>query len=110
MEFQEDFVPTKSSVIKGISSTIQTQLFTSYKSKAKKKDIKDDSASHSSTTDEFNIKQAKREVIKFGMSGLDSKKKEEYKIQLALKLGECIIWYHYFVVSEYSQVIFLVFL
>lgn len=37
--------------------------------------------------EEFNIKKAKHEVVKLGTSGLDSQKKEDAKIQLAIKLG-----------------------
>lgn len=87
MEIQDDFIPTKGSILKGIVSTVETYSFSSHKTKGKKNKNKIDSMLNSSTKDEFNIKQAKREVIKFGMSGLDSQKKEEYKIQLAIKLG-----------------------
>lgn len=86
MEGRQDFIPTKGSIRKGIVDTIHTSSFSSYKSKKQKKGDPS-SISDESTNDKFNIKQAKREVIKFGMSGLDSNKKEEYTMQLAIKLG-----------------------
>lgn len=89
MENQDDFIPTKGSLLKGIVSTIQYHSFNSHKSKNLNKNSQTQFTLDSSTRDEFNIKQAKREVIKFGVSGLDNQKKEEYKTQLAIKLG----WY-----------------
>lgn len=82
----DDFIPTKGSLLKGITSTEKTHSFISHKSKGGNQKNKR-KALDSNTNDEFNIKQAKREIIKFGMSGLSSQKKEEYKIQLAIKLG-----------------------
>lgn len=87
MDVQEDFIPTKGSIQRGIVSTLESYSFSSHKSKGKKNKNKINTALNPTSNDDFNIKQAKREVIKFGMSGLDSRKKEEYKIQLAIKLG-----------------------
>lgn len=84
MEFQ-DFIPTKGSKSKGIISTVQTQSFNSEKSK--KKEICTNPPTLTLNNDDVNIKHIKREIIKLGMSGLDVQKKEEYKIQLAIKLG-----------------------
>lgn len=62
--------------------------FASHKPKGFKKQPE---VSHTSSVlssgEEFNIKKAKHEVFKFGTVGLDSHKKEEAKIQLAIKLG-----------------------
>lgn len=91
MEFSEDFIPTKGSILKGIVSTEQSTSFISNRSKKKASEIGNSKKSKSTdkpeNENEFNIKQAKREIIKFGLSGLDTRKKEEYKIQLAIKLG-----------------------
>ncbi|KRT78912.1 hypothetical protein AMK59_7454, partial [Oryctes borbonicus] len=41
----------------------------------------------SEATDEINMKRARFEIIKFGMSGFNKQKKVEAKVQLAIKLG-----------------------
>lgn len=86
----ESFIPTKCSLLKRKSEeNFQIVTYKSYKPKKKIKVI-DENASesmHTATTSELNMKQAKHEVIKFGMSGFDSHRKEEAKVQLAIKLG-----------------------
>lgn len=88
MNVDKEFIPTKGSKLRGIASTVQAESFSSHK--VKKKDVIHENhlSVDSKISDQFNIKHAKREVLKFGMSGLDNQKQEEYKIQLAIKLGK----------------------
>ncbi|XP_022905809.1 uncharacterized protein C1orf131 homolog [Onthophagus taurus] len=85
----DDFIPTKGSQIKEHpTDNFKVIKYESHKPKRKndtykeaveeKLDIK---------ANELNIKRAKFEIMKFGMSGFDQQKKEEAKIQLAIKLG-----------------------
>lgn len=88
-----DFIPTRSSRLNKTSQeTFQAVVYNSYK----KRSNSENNTVHSNAKKvakvgnnnmSFNIKQAKHEIVKFGMSGLDPQKKEEAKVQLAIRLG-----------------------
>lgn len=87
----DHFIPTRASIAKGRKAdTLEVVSFHSHKPKLKTSNAapsfiseqKEDSGSV------FNIKQAKHEIIRFGMSGFDPQKKQEARIQLAVKLGK----------------------
>ncbi|XP_066254301.1 uncharacterized protein C1orf131 homolog [Euwallacea similis] len=84
-----DFVPTRASLLKKNAAANYEQVdFTSRKAKTKipieslHKEV-----SNISQELAFNLQKAKHEVVKFGMSGFNSVKKEEAKIQQLIKLG-----------------------
>lgn len=84
-----DFIPTRGSAQKkNAEKDFVVAKYESYKSKGKiVKDEQKKSEENINKPKEFNINKVKHEIIKFGMSGFDSQKKEEAKIQLAVKLG-----------------------
>ncbi|XP_066152202.1 uncharacterized protein C1orf131 [Euwallacea fornicatus] len=84
-----DFVPTRASLLKKNAEANYEQVdFTFYKTKTKVP-MKSGHKEVSNVNPElvFNLQKAKYEVIKLGMSGFDSVKKEEAKIQQLIKLG-----------------------
>ncbi|XP_044259540.1 uncharacterized protein C1orf131 [Tribolium madens] len=84
----EDFIPTRGSLKKGTKLTdFKSVSFESYKPKKHEKTETSNGRIQEEKSDDFNIKRAKHEIVKFGMSGFDPEKKEEAKIQLAIKLG-----------------------
>ncbi|KAJ8962348.1 hypothetical protein NQ318_018330 [Aromia moschata] len=83
------FIPTRASMLKkNTSEDFQAVTFESYKSK-KQKEKHDVTVKNTQKIqqNDFNIKQAKHEIIKLGMSGFDRQKKQEAKTQLLIKLG-----------------------
>lgn len=87
------FIQTKSSLLKEkAAANFQAVKFEAHKPKAKKikTGVEDDteSVSPNSKSNDLDMKKTRYEVIKFGMSGFDPEKKEEAKIQLAIKLGK----------------------
>ncbi|XP_050303867.1 uncharacterized protein C1orf131 [Anthonomus grandis grandis] len=87
---ESDFVPTRASLLKAKShEAYQEVQYVSYKSKKKEKpeDAKNRIETNAEDKNEFNIYKAKREVMQFGISGFDTAKKEEAKIQQLIKLG-----------------------
>ncbi|KAF2894539.1 hypothetical protein ILUMI_11633 [Ignelater luminosus] len=88
-----DFIPTRSSRLNKTSQEkFQAVVYNSHK----KANAPENNTVHSnvkkvakvaSNNTSFNIKQAKHEVVRFGMSGLDPQEKEEAKVQLAIRLG-----------------------
>ncbi|KAJ8921733.1 hypothetical protein NQ315_010643 [Exocentrus adspersus] len=83
----DSFVPTKGSVLqKEKTIDFQEVSYESYKSAKEKKIGRPQTIKDKAQVD-FNIKKAKQEIIKFGMSGFDPHRKEEAEIQLAIKLG-----------------------
>lgn len=83
------FIPTKSSLLKRKApSEFQVVTFESHKPKAKKvstESLQDNT--RQSKPNELDMKRARHEVLKFGMSGFDPEKKEEAKVKLAISLG-----------------------
>lgn len=88
------FIPTKCSAVKkNATENFTCVAFESHKSK-KRKQLDDSNEKGTKKKPEFqelNMKQAKYEIIKFGMSGFDPRKKEEAKVQLAIKLGNNVL-------------------
>jgi hypothetical protein len=83
----EDFIPTRGSCNKGDGQIhFKSVTYESYKPKTHDK-TETGVKTKEIPSHEFNIKKAKHEVIKYGMSGFDPQKKEEAKMQLAIKLG-----------------------
>lgn len=85
-----DQIPTKASRVQcGGNSEDQEEKFTVVFNKKKKKPAKPklDVNKPEEDTDEFDIKRARHEVIRFGISGFDSKEKEDAKVTMAIKLG-----------------------
>ncbi|XP_050502676.1 uncharacterized protein LOC126881971 [Diabrotica virgifera virgifera] len=83
-----DFIPSKASLLKSKDANFESVVFESYKSAKKaKKSTEDSNAKEIDGKNELNMKEAKHEIIKLGMSGLNSKKKEEAKINLLIQLG-----------------------
>lgn len=86
-----DFIQTKSSRLKqDAENNFQVVTFTSYKKKAQK-----ESESIAETKEEVrnvgvNMKRTKHEIVKLALSGYDSQKKEEAKVQLAISLGKSL--------------------
>jgi len=84
------FIPTRSSMLnKKSEENFKAVTYSSYKKKNKeqislptKNNITD-----TGNAETFNIKRARHEIIKFGISGFDAQKKEEAKVQLAIGLG-----------------------
>ncbi|XP_018565285.1 uncharacterized protein C1orf131 homolog isoform X2 [Anoplophora glabripennis] len=90
MEEQLDtFIPTRGSMMqKKGKIDFQEVTYESYKSTKRKKKLNgSEEITKNKEHGDFNIKKAKHEIIKFGMSGFDPQKKEEAEIQLAIKLG-----------------------
>ncbi|XP_030752591.1 uncharacterized protein C1orf131 homolog [Sitophilus oryzae] len=86
-EVFNDFVPTRASLLKGKPvNDYQEVSFTSYKSKGKKESTKMDSEDNILKND-LDVKKVKHEIVKLSIEGLNPLKKEEAKIQLAIKLG-----------------------
>ncbi|KAJ3665860.1 hypothetical protein Zmor_001326 [Zophobas morio] len=84
----EDFIPTRGSSKKpGSITNFQSVTYESYKAKKHHEAKAQIETSKQTKVSEFNIKKARHEVVKFGMGGFDPQKKEEAKIQLAIKLG-----------------------
>ncbi|CAH0553338.1 unnamed protein product [Brassicogethes aeneus] len=85
----DDFIPTRASLAKkNACKEVEVVTFESYKPKEKKENDKKYAIYEDDFNgEEFNIKQAKHEVMQFGMSGFTSKRKEAAKLQLAIKLG-----------------------
>ncbi|EEZ98488.1 hypothetical protein TcasGA2_TC000985 [Tribolium castaneum] len=84
----EDFIPTRGSLKKGTQSIdFKSVSFESYKPKKQEKIEISNEKPQNKKSEDFNIRRAKHEIVKFGMSGFDPEKKEEAKIQLAIKLG-----------------------
>lgn len=90
MEDQDSFIPTRASMLQKKGNVdFQKISYESYKSTKSKKNIKDvKETTKDREHNDFNIKKAKYEIIKFGMSGFDPQKKEEAQVQLAIKLGK----------------------
>lgn len=85
-----DFIKTKAS--SSVNKNFQTVVYESYKPKEKRKKneepIKIESNNYNKISEnEFNIKKARHEIIKFGISGFDSSEKQKANVQLAIKLG-----------------------
>lgn len=88
----EDFVPTKASAAKKDSTKdFQICSFETYKPKERKNKIKEETRVTIARTNKLNVAKVKHEIMKFGMSGFDNVKKEEAKIQLAIKLGKATL-------------------
>lgn len=89
-----DFVSTRASLLKKKPQTnYQEVTYVAYKSKKKNSQEKPAEESEKASDNEFNIRKAKHEIVRFGMSGFDPVRKEEAKIQQLIKLGM------YFVIS-----------
>ncbi|KAK9874684.1 hypothetical protein WA026_005504 [Henosepilachna vigintioctopunctata] len=86
MTEEQSFIPTRASMLKGVNK-VEEVTFTSYKPKNKKILQDDDEGSTIQQNSAFNIKKAKNEVIKLGMSTLEGQEKKDAKIQLLIKLG-----------------------
>lgn len=87
----EDFIPTKGSVCNEQAvKNYKVSTFESYKPKEGKVSEAKIVSKTGVPRSEINMNKAKHEIIKFGMSGFDPTKKEEAKIQLAIKLGRSI--------------------
>ncbi|KAM3966655.1 LOW QUALITY PROTEIN: 40S small subunit processome assembly factor 1 [Aphomia sociella] len=77
--------------LKNAENNFQFVKFESHKPKKRsladdeKSDIKSQTIQHSKK--DLDLKKIRHEVVKFGMSGFDSTKKEEAKIALAVSLG-----------------------
>lgn len=85
---ETEFIRTRGSALKkNAADNFEVVTFESYKAKKTNKNVSETDKKTKMKTEELNMKQAKHEIIKFGMSGFDSRKKEEAKIQLAIKLG-----------------------
>ncbi|ENN78039.1 uncharacterized protein C1orf131 homolog [Dendroctonus ponderosae] len=85
-----DFVPTRASLLKGApESEYEEVSFVAYKSKKKPKAEQPNEPTKKSSDKEteFNMRKAKYEIMKFGMSGFDPEKKEEAKIRQLISLG-----------------------
>ena len=86
-----DFIPTRAA--KDISTdNFEAVVYESYKSAkhkpvTKKSDSKLKEKTHDKNLKEMDMKRTRFEVIKFGMRGLDTKTKEEAKVDLAVRLG-----------------------
>lgn len=86
-------IPTKASrVISGESSKDVEEKFTVVFSKKKKKapKSKETTTTLNKTEDPeggFDIRRARHEVMRFGISGFDAKAKEDAKVTMAIKLG-----------------------
>ncbi|KAF5286403.1 hypothetical protein FQA39_LY16323 [Lamprigera yunnana] len=88
MENKSEFIPTKSSILHNNSTeNFEFVTYSCYKKKDKEKMNLNVKESKNAQSAEFNVKKARHEIFKFGMSGFDDKKKREAKIQLAIKLG-----------------------
>ncbi|KAK5650913.1 hypothetical protein RI129_001942 [Pyrocoelia pectoralis] len=88
MDNSVDFIPTKSSMLnKDCNKDFESVTFTSYKKKIKPTTSTSSPTSKSKKNDFFDVKKARYEVLKFGISGFEQHKKEEAKIRLAIKLG-----------------------
>lgn len=84
-------IPTKASRVLSID---QDNKFTVVFNKKKKKDPKPRSDVHKSDIKvpdddgfDINMRQARHEVIRFGISGFESKEREDAKVTMAIKLG-----------------------
>lgn len=62
-------------------------VYESYKPKAKKEKLEQNSQKDVTKSKEIDMKRARHEIVKFGMSGFDPEKKEQAKVQLAIRLG-----------------------
>ncbi|KAF5301586.1 hypothetical protein FQR65_LT08891 [Abscondita terminalis] len=88
METSLTFIQTKSSMQNdNVRTEFEAKSYTSYKRKEKKDN--EPIGKNVSTKNKilFDAKKARHEILKFGMSGFDQQKKQEAKIQLAIKLG-----------------------
>lgn len=92
------FIQTKGSLNrKTAEKEFSAISFESYKPKPKpvlEESHKDETESqlksqhHHKDAPELNIKRAKQEIIRFGMTGFDAATQEDAKIKLAIKLGK----------------------
>ncbi|KAB0799208.1 hypothetical protein PPYR_07088 [Photinus pyralis] len=88
MQNSLDFIPTKSSIINSnCNKDFESVTFTSYKKKQKQTSSSSSPTTKNEKSNVFDIKKARYEVLKFGISGLDHNKKQEAQIRLAIKLG-----------------------
>ncbi|XP_045468650.1 uncharacterized protein C1orf131 [Harmonia axyridis] len=79
-------IPTKASLLKGLQK-VEEVTFVSHKSKKKSETVQENHGKEESTTNYFNIKKAKNEVIKFALTNLEGQDKRKATMQLAIKLG-----------------------
>lgn len=93
-EIESSFIPTRASLAKknaNPEAVFQSQTFKAYKKKVQNKDARTLPEKNNELDDSdrsvFKIKRAKHEVMKFGISGFETLKKDEAKVQLAIKLG-----------------------
>lgn len=86
----DELIPTRASMLnKKAKDNFEMIVHTSTKRKANKPpEIDTKTYQITEAPNTFNIKQAKHEVIKFGMSGMNAQQKEEAKVQLAISLGK----------------------
>lgn len=88
-ENSQGFIQTKSSLLKQkAASNFLAVKFEAHKPKAKKLKTGVEEETETINSNDLDMKKTRYEVIKFGMSGFDPEKKEEAKIQLAIKLGK----------------------
>lgn len=101
----DEFIPTRASMAKKSNATdIQVVSYESHKPKAKTvKQSKEVYKPNEFSNDVgFDIKEAKHEVIKFGMSGFTGKRKEKAKMQLAIKLGMYSLLFEVYLQTKYE--------
>ncbi|XP_026462004.1 uncharacterized protein C1orf131 homolog [Ctenocephalides felis] len=82
-------IQTKSSLLKS-SSQFNATVYEAPKPKTKQKQTTNEESPIKLVPEdrkEIDMKKARFEIMKFGISGFDTKKKEEAKVQLAIKLG-----------------------
>ncbi|GJQ88254.1 hypothetical protein Trydic_g13242 [Trypoxylus dichotomus] len=87
-----NFIPTRGSKRRNIEEIdFNFTIHQSYKPKKRQTlcDVEDEKSKKAipETVNEIDMKRARFEVIKFGMSGFDKQRKEKAKVQLAVKLG-----------------------
>lgn len=88
----DTFVPTRASALQKKSNIdFQEITYESYKPTKNKKNSRLEGLTNNGGHSDFNIKKAKYEIMKFGMSGFDPQKKEEAQVQLAIKLGKFLL-------------------
>lgn len=90
MSGDSELIPTKYSKLKNVpSNSVQFIQHESHRSKGiKTNESKKPNVLPMKESETFDIKKAKHEVIRFGMTNFDFKKKEDATKALLIKLGE----------------------
>lgn len=95
MDVDDDFVPTKgSSLIKDAASRHQLSVHVNRQIKKSKESSVVEQPLQKQKVVPINMAKAKHEVMRFGISGFDKVRKQEAKMQLAIKLGMYLLIEH----------------